>query len=540
MNQKEEFLKALSDNDPEQIAALQKAGFQPDYDALNYVAEKGYTEIARLLLQHKDIRCRNFCAFPLRIAVQNGHMDLVKLFLFEKEGPFYQNLDIGFNDGKPVRHIFLWAIEEAYINVVRLFIDRDSDRYGRENSNIYQQGYNLAIKLEQLDIVALLLDDDRVSPNLRKGNCSPLVMAVETGNPALVNLLLEDDRIDASANNNAALSKVCELGNQEIFNLLVAYGVLSEGIKNFNPSILPIEKNPEKPVYAALEYAIKNKHKNIVLHFLKQPDMDLKYIFAWSVQFNFVDIIPYVLKQEPALNPQFYKSYCLRLAAGLGHHEIVNYLLQDGRAKPEALEDQALRVAVEKGHTKVVTLLLADPRVNPAAREHSALRMAARNGHSEIVKLLLADPRADFHIKDPENYSDLAYIPSSVLKVFIDDKRLNLDALPDINYSALKYQHNSSDYHRLMNLYTWLPWSLEKLVVNIADKTEITETDKNKLKASKLLNTCGLFQYAQPGLVKDVNKSIGNFMLQVVEKALDKKKEPGIEEPHSTQNVLRQ
>lgn len=523
METKDEVLEAIA-NDPEVIALIQEKNLPdltsfPNFDeAICYIAKNGYTEIARLFLKHQPIDPLDFCSLPLTLAAQNNHMDMVKLFLFEKERGWHFQARIKFNNNATAIHPLLWATQNALINVVKLYLDRYCKEYELEHEShahrlsILQQAYLEAIRQQQIEIVRLLLDDESIDPNKGYKGSAPLVIAVMTGNLSLLNLLLLDDRFD---HYDAAIEKACELGNMEMLQLLKKYETRFEEA---------IEMYHSCKIIKGLKLAIDHKHLPIILYLLEQPNIPLQHVFFWSVENNLIAIIQLLL---PKIDPQFNKSICLREAAKRGFDEIVACLLKDGRSKPETFGNQALRDAAAKGHIAIVKMLLEDPRVNPGARENYALSKATEGDYHEIVKLLL--PRVDVKIRKYKA-GLTTYTSWSVLKVYINDKRLNLEleALPELCYQVYKKMSYDSDLlMKFVNLYSWLPWS-EKLVQNlikIADDQVNMPNIKTTIKVAKMLNTCGIFRLAKLPLLPENRCEIENFMIAALNKAVEPKTE---------------
>jgi hypothetical protein len=94
-------------------------------------------------------------------------------------------------------------------------------------------------------------------------------------------------------------------------------------------------------------------------------------------------------------DPRVKDNWAIRVASSNGHADIVEVLLQDGRADPTAYDNDAIQWASSHGHADVVKLLLQDGRADPTADNNLAIRSASKNGHVDVVKLLLQDGRAD-------------------------------------------------------------------------------------------------------------------------------------------------
>lgn len=88
-------------------------------------------------------------------------------------------------------------------------------------------------------------------------------------------------------------------------------------------------------------------------------------------------------------------NWALIYASFSGQTDIVEVLLQDGRANPAYNQNEPLKWACRQGHTNVVALLLQDVRVNPAANDNEPLKCASYYGHINLVEFLLLDGRVD-------------------------------------------------------------------------------------------------------------------------------------------------
>lgn len=519
MDQKQEpnqaFLQAVFDNDPPSITLLFKTKFYPDYDhasrALSHAAEKGYLKIVNLLVDHEKFNLVTL-ENPLELALQNGHMEIVNALLFKKQPDRYAETrmhspDLGFI------HPFLWAIRKNCIPIVELYINKDwRGVHEMHNSGhgIFQQAYDLAIVLQRMEILTLLLDDDRICRDMQDNVLSPLVKAVKTGNLALVDLLLEDGILDASDHKNAAFNKACELGHLDIVKLLVGkYHVLpydEEVIIGRSSKNSPEERFQNKTFYG-LGLAMKHKHSHVVEYLLDLPNMPLPGIFLESARNNMLDLIRLLL---PRVDPRFNKSQGLRIAARHGNHEIVQCLLDDKRSQPQVYHSQALREAAEHGHIQVVKILLNHSKVDPGAIDNSALSDAIKHKHVEIIKMLMAHPKVDSGARQntllgliaEQNWVEILE-RLSLQKIY---DAANNSTLTDKNKNALKIPKMLTTYSLFRCLEPSLPKELNH---------QIRDFMMASLKQSKtpwLLPTYSLFRCLEPSLPEEINHKIGGFM----------------------------
>ena len=94
--------------------------------------------------------------------------------------------------------------------------------------------------------------------------------------------------------------------------------------------------------------------------------------------------------------------------------EKVNELLHV--CDPSLNDNEAIKVAAELGHMNIVEILIKDTRVNPADWNNAAIRWAAENGHTDTVSVLLNDNRVDPKIA-------IIHANETVAKQFIQSKK---------------------------------------------------------------------------------------------------------------------
>lgn len=169
-----------------------------------------------------------------------------------------------------------------------------------------------AARRGHLAVVDRLLQDERVDPSARDNNA--IQLAAYNGHVAVVERLLQDERVDPSADNNDAV------------RLAAVYGHLAV-----------VER----------------------------------------------------LLQDARVDPLADDNYAVRLSAQNGHLAVVDRLLQDKRVDPSACNNYAVRWASYNGHLAVVDRLLEDSRVDFAvaiqhSRPETRKRFECRERFTEI------------------------------------------------------------------------------------------------------------------------------------------------------------
>ncbi len=146
--------------------------------------------------------------------------------------------------------------------------------------------------------------------------------ASSNGRLAVVERLLQDKRVDPSADENFAVRMAAARGHH-----LVVDRLLQD--KRVNPS-------------ANDNYAVR-----LASHFGHLAVVDR-------------------LLQDERVDPSADDNYAVRMAAQNGHIAVVERLLEDERVDPSASDNYAVRWAAENGHIAVVDRLLEDDRVDAA------------------------------------------------------------------------------------------------------------------------------------------------------------------------------
>ena len=201
----------------------------------------------------------------------------------------------------------------------------------------------------KLDIVDLLLQDPRVDPSVQEN--TPIKFASQTGDTAIVQRLLQDPRVDPSADDQFALTAACQ-----------------------------------------------NDHTEIVKMFLQDPRIDPSVneqsLIRTACMHGQTEVAR-VLLQDPRVDPSVNNQTCLKWAVGTKNIELVQLLLQDARIDPSNDEQNVVKMAIEKGHVEILEILLQDPRIDPSIHDQHLLKDTIRKGRNRIVQILLKDRRVD-------------------------------------------------------------------------------------------------------------------------------------------------
>ncbi|MCJ1383875.1 hypothetical protein MMC17_006989 [Xylographa soralifera] len=160
-------------------------------------------------------------------------------------------------------------------------------------------------------------------------------------------------------------------------------------------------------------------------------------------------------------------------AARMGHHKVVNLLLQENfNPDPKIVDGQsALLAAVQFNRLAVVVRLLEDDgfvseeegyRVNQAGkRGRTPLCIAAANGYGEVAKQLLKHNRIRPDIADFGLWTPLFWSVSGkhwdVLRLLLEDPRISVNHVDESGRNVLSWAASSGDLELVKHLLSLKP-----------------------------------------------------------------------------------
>jgi ankyrin repeat protein len=241
----------------------------------------------------------------------------------------------------------------------------------------------IAIKTDNLETAKLLLIDDRIDTSAN--NNSPILLASGVNINLcgqkiidIIKLLLKDVRTNPSDQDNLALINAAIFGYAEIIELLLTdtrVNPLSENNKAIKSAVINgrlvsvIKLIQNSKVKATMINKIEADIKKPITG-LNEMDIGIEWMEALNelntrfddAYFNGDINVVKLLLSNPKIN--FRKSSGIILASQCGHKDIVKLLLKDGRVDPSYDRNFAARYASNNGYIDIVELLLADDRVN--------------------------------------------------------------------------------------------------------------------------------------------------------------------------------
>jgi ankyrin repeat protein len=193
--------------------------------------------------------------------------------------------------------------------------------------------FDKAIKIGKSEIIKVLQKHPKINILEKKNKHYTLLSAFEYsccfGYLEIVELLLNDSRVDPSDDNNQAIRKACCFGHYKIVELLL------------NDSRVDPSANYNEAIRKACCY-------------------------------GYFEIVK-ILLNDSRVDPSDDDNQAIRKACCYGDYEIVKLLLNDSRVDPSANYNEAIRKACCYGHYKIVELLLNDSRVDPSDKNIQSL-----------------------------------------------------------------------------------------------------------------------------------------------------------------------
>jgi len=331
--------------------------------ALAWTAVRGHEEVARILLQRRDLNPNTpdteYGQTPLLRAAERGHKGVVKLLL-ERE-----DLRPNTPDTEYGRTPLWWASVRGYEGIVRLLLEREDADPNTPDTEYGRTPLWWAAVRGYDGIVRLLLEREDTNPNTpdTEYGRTPLWWAAECGHSGIVRLLLERE--------------------------------------DTNPNI-PDAKYGQTPLPAA----VMGEHEGAVGLLLQRNDLDPNILDTghgrtplwWAAECGCDEIVRLLLEREDT-NPNTpdagYGRTPLRRAGERVYDGIVRLLLEREDTNPNIPDtiygQTPLMWAAMCGHEGIVKLLFERKDLNPKIpdlRGKTALELAMSWGRTGVVQLL--------------------------------------------------------------------------------------------------------------------------------------------------------
>jgi ankyrin repeat protein len=288
-----------------------------------------------------------------------------------------------------------------------------------------------------LDVVKMLLSVPGVDLNdydPTEVGSSALCIAALKGDADIVDILLADPRIDATACNSMALLKACESGNAEVVKILLADGRCdpaaddSATIRAACSTWRSIEivsllmddgrANPCARNYEAFMSASALEHIKLLFMLFEDDRFQPTGLELFNIMMNNSSrdtMTPEIYDKvrqaaiaghaayaqcffdlRPGFDLTHNDSFAFKFACTKGNTDVVQMFLQRfPEVDAGCGSNYAIREAARKGHMEIFCMLLMHHSVDPSGCSNEAIRMASQNGHYRVVQKLLLDSRVD-------------------------------------------------------------------------------------------------------------------------------------------------
>ena len=213
----------------------------------------------------------------------------------------------------------------------------------------------------------------------------PIIIAATNGFYEIVESLLQysgpNELVNPSYASDYPLCQASTYGHLTVVNLLLQ-----------DPRV-----NPNQYGGDALIAAAKNGHLNVINRLLQDSRIDPAYMdsmaLVWASENNHLAVVDRLL-QDPHIDPCARNQQALRSAASNNNIQMMERIMQKPEVNLSLRGSEILRNNAIYGHTEVVRWLLQykGPRtpVNPADVNGHTITIVQKKGYADILRLLLS------------------------------------------------------------------------------------------------------------------------------------------------------
>ncbi|PRP77640.1 ankyrin repeat domain-containing protein 44 [Planoprotostelium fungivorum] len=294
------------------------------------------------------------------------------------------------------------ATTNGHADAVNVIIQHGADPSADDNFCIkYAAAYG------HIDVVRILLEDPRVDPSAENGlpleramvsQDTRLVMlflkyiqpdwseqqanrimwcAAASGHTDMIRYLLDNTKVNPAASDNQALKFCVANGHVEATKLLLSDPRVDPSDGNFVPKYVASSGSPE-----LLELIIRDERVD--------PTQDESAVLTVAIVKEQTENVRVLLK-DGRVDPSFHQNWAIRAVCSsvTAPLELVDLLLKDPRVDPSAVGNEALLQASLAGNESIVNRLLQDERVRRGGKLGDAILSAAIGGHQKVIESLM-------------------------------------------------------------------------------------------------------------------------------------------------------
>lgn len=364
--------------------------FRDSMSPINNAVKYKHIDIIKLLLEDDRIDVNKPDKYkwtPLDIACYQGYIDIVKLLLENTKLNIVDSIYEHFN------YVFKHEIKLENQNEILNMLLED----GRIDVNII---FNISCSFGFIDIVRLLIDDERIDINKQNKNMiSPLCAAIQKQHVDIIKLLLDNNEINLyqMSRNVTAFWKAIYTNNNEIIKLLIEN-------KNFDINE-PISDDENTPLYLLCSRA----QDDLVKILLDDETVNVnKSNQSGITPFNSVCRTSFEF-----INTKFRDNFI----------NIFNMLLKDSRTdinKPDDYNTTPFNNACSKGDIYIVKTLLDENITDINKPDNNGdtpfINACTKSTSIDVIKLLLSDDRIDVSKENNDGNTALNSICNMILK----------------------------------------------------------------------------------------------------------------------------
>ncbi|KAK0762687.1 hypothetical protein N5P37_005505 [Trichoderma harzianum] len=370
---------------------------------LLWAAKQGYDATVRLLLEAKadiEVKDTSYGQTPLLWAAKSGHEAVVKLLLENKAKTESRDATFG-------QTPLMWAVENGYDAIARLLLESGADIEAKDN--IYgRTSVLLATSSGRDTTIKLLVQNGADLEAKNKGGWTPLTWAAARGQARIVKLLLEHGaHIQAEDRKcQSMLLWTVKEGHEDITRALLKQGVgtpLLLALESKSPAVVELLLKQGADVAPAwkdkegqtpLIWAIKERHEAIakLLSTWKRETI-YQTPLIMAVEWRNVDIVKLLISAGADVEKIDIVGRTPLLSAVIGGNlEVVELLLSKGAdVERDDRDGQTPLICAIKRHSIALVELLLN---NGADVERSdkdgetPLTWANKMGNESILELL--------------------------------------------------------------------------------------------------------------------------------------------------------
>jgi ankyrin repeat protein len=271
--------------------------------------------------------------------------------------------DLTFNRNYPLRI----ACNNGHIDIIGLLLDLDVDPSDDNNFSI-----RVACQKGFTEIVEILLKDARIDPTVDSNY--PLRAAIAVNNLEIVKLLLADIRIDPSLDDNIAIKLAIKFKHLDIIKCLLSDSriEIKRMIKlifkyNFYDIIFTLLDSKKINAETSLTMACQYNNNEVLEKLIHEGNVPSNDDFIIACDNNNFDIVNTLLSLvdtdgQRLIDASVDNNIAIRTTSSKGYTEIVARLLYEDNVDPSADDNYAIKAAIQENFLNVVELLYDDEK----------------------------------------------------------------------------------------------------------------------------------------------------------------------------------